>query len=72
MRSPGKWSPWSDRSWPRLAAAVLLLATAVVWAALRGLDSYQASPAGIGYDLDQPPVLVALVGIWIFYRSRRV
>jgi hypothetical protein len=54
-----------------LAVAALLLATAVVWAAVRGLDSYPSSLAGIGYDLDQPPVLVALVGVWILFRSRR-
>jgi hypothetical protein len=53
-----------------VAAAVLLLAAAVVWAAIRGLDSYDRSPAGIGYDLDQPPVVLALVGMWVFYRSR--
>lgn len=72
MRSPGKWSLWVDRSWPRLAVGALLLATGVVWAALRGLDLYHASPAGIGYDLDQPPILVALVGVWISCRSGRV
>ena len=72
MISPGKWPPWSDRSRPRLAVGALLLATAVVWAAVRGLDSYPSSLAGIGYDLDQPPVLVALVGVWIFCRSQRV
>jgi len=70
MMSPSKWPLWSGRSWPRLAAAVLLLATAIVWAIARGLASYHPSLAGIGYDLDQPPILVALVGAWIFYRSR--
>ncbi|MBS1845610.1 MAG: hypothetical protein JST53_14430 [Actinobacteria bacterium] len=71
MTSLGKWSPWRDRSWPRVAAAILLLAAAVVWATIRGLHSYALSPVGIGYDLDQPPVVLALVGGWIFYRSRR-
>jgi hypothetical protein len=70
MMSPSKWPLWSDRSWPRLAVAALLLATAVVWAIARGLASYHPSLAGIGYDLDQPPILVALVGAWIFWRSR--
>ncbi|MBS1894999.1 MAG: hypothetical protein JST59_27180 [Actinobacteria bacterium] len=70
MTSLGKWSPWRDRSWLRVAAAVLLLVAAIVWATVRGLDSCALSPAGIGYDLDQPPVVLALVGMWIFYRSR--
>lgn len=62
----------SERSWPRVAVAALLVAAAVVWAAVRGLSAYHASPIGIGYDLDQPPILLALVGAWIFFRSRRV
>ncbi|MBS1879726.1 MAG: hypothetical protein JST31_09450 [Actinobacteria bacterium] len=70
MKRPRKWSLWSDRSWPRLGVAALLLATAVVWAVLRGISAYDPSLAGIGYDLDQPPILVALVGVWIFSRSR--
>jgi hypothetical protein len=53
-----------------VAVAALLVAGALGWAAVRGLDSYQTSLAGIGYDLDQPPILLALVGIWIFCRSR--
>ena len=62
----------TERSWSRVAVAAVLVVAAVVWAAVRGLSSFHASPIGIGYDLDQPPILVALVGAWIFWRSRRV
>jgi hypothetical protein len=42
-----------------------------VWAIARGLEFYGLIPAEIAYDLDQPPLLLALVGIWLLYRSRR-
>jgi hypothetical protein len=49
----------------------LLLVGGVVWAAIRALHYYGLGPVDLGYDLDQPPVLLALVGAWLVYRSRR-
>jgi hypothetical protein len=54
---------------PRLVVAVLLIVGAVVWAAVRGLQGYGLTPIGVCYTLDQPPVLLALVGVWLCYRS---
>jgi hypothetical protein len=50
---------------------VLLLTGAVVWAAVRGLHYYGLAPTGIYYDLDQPPALVFLVGLWFALRIWR-
>jgi len=50
--------------------AVLLVVGAVVWAAVRGLHGYGITPVGVAYTLDQPPILLALVGLWLCYRSR--
>jgi hypothetical protein len=47
-----------------------LIAAGVVWAILRGLEFYGLAPAHLGYDLDQPPVLLMLVGGWLLFRSR--
>lgn len=55
---------------PRLVVALLLVAGAVAWAAVRGLHAYGLTPVGVAYTLDQPPVLLALVGVWLCYRSR--
>jgi hypothetical protein len=55
----------------RLLVAVALIAGGVVWALVRGLDFYGMAPAHVGYDLDQPPLLLVLVGAWLVYRSRR-
>jgi hypothetical protein len=54
----------------RLVVGLGLIAAALVWAIARGLEFYGANLVHIGYDLDQPPVLLALVGIWLIYRSR--
>lgn len=54
----------------RLVVGLALIAAGVVWAIARGLEFYGLSPAHIGYDLDQPPLLVALVGAWLLYRRR--
>ena len=54
----------------RLAVGLALIAAGVVWAFARGLDFYGLGPVQIGYDLDQPPVLIALVGAWLLYRRR--
>ena len=54
---------------PRLVAAALLILGGLVWAAARGLHFYGVSPINLAYDLDQPPVLVVLVGAWLLYRS---
>lgn len=55
---------------PRLVVAALLIAAGVVWAVLRGLHGYSEMPVGIVYTLDQPPILIALVGVWLLARSR--
>jgi hypothetical protein len=55
---------------PRLVVAALLIAAGVVWAVLRGLHAYSEMPVGIVYTLDQPPILTALVGVWLLARSR--
>jgi hypothetical protein len=54
----------------RQAVGVLLIAAGIVWAILRGLNGYSAMPVGIVYTLDQPPILTALVGVWLLARSR--
>lgn len=56
---------------PRLLVGLLLVVGGLVWALARGLTSYGIGPAELGYDLDQPPVLLALVGAWLVVRSRR-
>ena len=55
---------------PRLVVGLLLIVGGVLWAAERGLSFYGLSPVSVGYDLDQPPLLLALVGGWLLYRSR--
>ena len=54
----------------RLAVGLTLIAAGVLWAIARGLDFYGFGPVHIGYDLDQPPLLIALVGAWLLYRRR--
>jgi hypothetical protein len=56
---------------PRLVVGLVLIAGGVVWAIARGLQFYGLTPARIGYDVDQPPLLLVLVGTWLLYRSRR-
>jgi hypothetical protein len=56
---------------PRVFAALLLILGGVGWAVARGLAFYGVGPAELGYDLDQPPVLLLLVGVWLIYRGRR-
>jgi hypothetical protein len=56
---------------PRLLVGLALLAAGVVWAIPRGLHSYGLSPVDLAYDLDQPPLLLVLVGIWLLCRRRR-
>jgi hypothetical protein len=55
----------------RLVVGLALIAGGVVWAVARGLHFYGLSLADIGYDLDQPPLLLVFVGAWLSYRSRR-
>lgn len=50
---------------------LVLIFGGVVWALARGLEFYGLSPLAVGYDLDQPPLLLVLVGCWLWYRSRR-
>jgi hypothetical protein len=56
---------------PRLAAGLVLIAAGVVWAIARDLQFYGLAPAGLVYDVDQPPLLLVAVGIWVLHRSRR-
>jgi hypothetical protein len=56
---------------PRLAVGLVLIAGGVVWAIARGLQFHGPAPASLVYDVDQPPLLVVLVGTWLLYRSRR-
>ena len=60
----------ATRIQPRVLAALLLILAALVWAVARGLSSFGVGPADLGYDLDQPPVLLLLVGVWLLWRSR--
>jgi uncharacterized BrkB/YihY/UPF0761 family membrane protein len=55
---------------PRVLVALLLIAGAILWAATRGLAFYGFGPVTLGYDLDQPPVLILIVGAWLLYRTR--
>jgi hypothetical protein len=55
---------------PRLAVGLVLVAFGVVWAIARGLQFYGLDPVSIGYSLDQPPLLLVLVGTWLLYRRR--
>jgi hypothetical protein len=56
---------------PRALIALVLIAAGVVWAIARGLSGYGLSTMNVIYDLDQPPLLLILVGGWLWYRSRR-
>jgi hypothetical protein len=48
----------------------VLIAAGALWALARGLEFYGLSLAGVGYDLDQPPLMLLLAGAWLLYRSR--
>ncbi len=62
----------SARVWqPRLLVALVLIVAGVAWIVARGLNFYGASVMDIIYDLDQPPLLLVLVGGWLAFRSRR-
>ena len=56
---------------PRLVVGLVLIAAGVSWALARGLAFYGLSVPGVGYDLDQPPLMLLLAGAWLLYRSRR-
>ncbi len=60
-------APWRQ---PRLVVALLLIAGGVGWAIVRGLEFYGWSFVHLGYDLDQPPLLLMFVAAWLTYRSR--
>ena len=68
MQSLSKRQHWLALS--RQVVGVLMIAAGIVWAILRGLNGYAEMPVGILYTLDQPPILVAAVGVFILYRSR--
>lgn len=55
---------------PRFLVGLVLIAAGLLWAAFRGLEFFGLGPVHLAYDLDQPPLLLALVGIWLLYRSR--
>ena len=55
---------------PRLVVGLVLIAGGLLWAVFRGLDFYGLGPIDLAYDLDQPPLMLALVGVWLLYRSR--
>ena len=69
-----KFTPRASRPMvakPRLLIAVTLIAGGLGWAIARGLTFYGLTLPTLGYDLDQPPLLLVLVGSWLLYRSRR-
>jgi hypothetical protein len=55
---------------PRLATGLVLIVGGILWAVFRGLAFYGVGPVDLAYDLDQPPLLLVLVGVWLMYRSR--
>jgi hypothetical protein len=55
---------------PRFVIGLLLIAAGVLWSIPRGVHWYGLDLAGLGYDLDQPPLLMVLLGCWMLYRSR--
>ncbi len=55
---------------PRVLVGFVLIFGGVLWAVARGLQSYGLNLVDIAYDFDQPPLLLALVGGWLLYRSR--
>jgi hypothetical protein len=56
---------------PRVLVAGVLILAGLVWALARGLSFYGISPAELGYDLDQPPLLLLFVGSWLVWRASR-
>lgn len=54
----------------RFLVGLVLIAGGVLWAAARGLAFYGVTPVDVGYDLDQPPLLLVFVAAWLLYRSR--
>ncbi len=50
---------------------LILILGGLSWAIVRGLEFYGLTLVDVGYDLDQPPLLLVLVGVWLWYRSRR-
>jgi hypothetical protein len=56
---------------PRIVVGLLLILGGIVWALARGLASYGVGVAALGYDLDQPPVLLLVVGAWLTWRTAR-
>ena len=55
----------------RLVVGLTLIAGGLLWVIARGLEFYGLTPVHIGYDLDQPPLLLVFVGAWLLYRTRR-
>jgi len=55
----------------RLVVILALILAGIVWAGIRGLHFYGLAPLHVAYDLDQPPLLLILVGGWLAHRSSR-
>lgn len=55
---------------PRVVVGLVLIFGGVLWAVARGLQSFGLNLVDLAYDFDQPPLLLALVGGWLLYRSR--
>ncbi len=56
---------------PLLVVGLVLIFGGLLWAVTRGLEFYGLTPVDVGYDLDQRPLLLVLVGAWLWHRSRR-
>jgi hypothetical protein len=54
----------------RLVVGLALLAGGGVWAVARGLSFYGLNLSGFYDDLAQPPLLLALIGVFLLFRSR--
>ena len=67
----GVTQPPSLLAQPRLVVGIVLVLAGIAWGAARGLDFYGLAPFRIAYDLDQPPLLLIMAGVWLAYRSRR-
>jgi hypothetical protein len=55
----------------RLVVGLVLISGGLVWAIARGLEFYGVTLVHVGYDLDQPPLLLVFVGAWLLIRRRR-
>lgn len=54
---------------PRVLLGLALVVGGIVWGVVRGVHFYGLTPVNVLWDLDQPPILIMLVGYWLLYRS---